>query len=364
MQNFGELIAISVAVSWTFTALFFEFAGKRIGSLVVNLLRLFFGFFLLGTMLYFTTGSYMPQNADTSTWIWMSLSGLVGFVFGDFCLFYSYTIITARFGQLLMTLAPPFAAFFGWMMLGEKLSPMGFVGMTVTLLGIAISVLKRSGTKIEESTIVGGVSNIAVVTSCEKDEKGLENVQSGAGFIKKGVIAGVLNGGKNVVGKLMPNVELNLPLKGILLGIGAALGQGFGIVLSKIGMNHYSIAAKGTEVASYIPFAATQMRIISGAIGFAVIILITRRTGTVWAGLKDKKAMGATFMGAIFGPFVGVSLSLMAVQYTNTAIASTIMATTPIIILIPYILFYKKKITLVELTGAVLSVGGVALFFL
>jgi len=378
MQNFGELIAISVAVSWTFTALFFEFAGKRIGSLVVNLLRLFFGFFLLGTMLYFTTGSYLPQNADTGTWIWMSLSGLVGFVFGDFCLFYSYTIITARFGQLLMTLAPPFAAFFGWIMLGEKLSPMGFVGMTVTLLGIAISVLKRSGTKIEESTIVGGVSNIAVVTSCEKDGKGLEDGQSGAANgqgesangkgeavnAKRGVIAGVMSGGKNVVGKLIPNVELNLPLKGILLGIGAALGQGFGIVLSKIGMNHYSVAAKGTEVASYIPFAATQMRIISGAIGFALIILITRRTGTVWAGLKDKKAMGATFMGAIFGPFVGVSLSLMAVQYTNTAIASTIMATTPIIILIPYILFYKKKITLVELAGAVLSVGGVALFFL
>lgn len=371
MQNFGELIAISVAVSWTFTALFFEFAGKRIGSLVVNLLRLFFGFFLLGTMLYFTTGSYLPQNADTGTWIWMSLSGLVGFVFGDFCLFYSYTIITARFGQLLMTLAPPFAAFFGWIMLGEKLSPMGFVGMTVTLLGIAISVLKRSGTKIEESTIVGGVSNIAVVTSCEKDGKGLEDGQSGSANgkgeavnLKRGVIAGVMSGGKNVVGKLIPNVELNLPLKGILLGIGAALGQGFGIVLSKIGMNHYSIAAKGTEVASYIPFAATQMRIISGAIGFALIILITRRTGTVWAGIKDKKAMGATFMGAIFGPFVGVSLSLMAVQYTNTAIASTIMATTPIIILIPYILFYKKKITLVELAGAVLSVGGVALFFL
>lgn len=364
MQNFGELIAISVAVSWTFTALFFEFAGKRIGSLVVNLLRLFFGFFLLGTMLYFTTGSYIPQNADTGTWIWMSLSGLVGFVFGDFCLFYSYTIITARFGQLLMTLAPPFAAFFGWLLLGEKLSPMGFVGMTVTLLGIAISVLKRGGSKIEDNSIVGGVSNISVVTSCEKDEKNLGREESRAEMVKRGVVAGVMNGGKNAIGKLMPNVQLNLPLKGILLGIGAALGQGFGIVLSKIGMNHYSIAAKGTEVASYIPFAATQMRIISGAIGFAVIILITRRTGTVWAGIKDKKAMGATFMGAIFGPFVGVSLSLMAVQYTNTAIASTIMATTPIIILIPYILFYKKKITLVELAGAVLSVGGVALFFL
>lgn len=88
MQYFGELISIAVAVSWTFTALFFEFAGKRIGSLSVNLLRLFFAFFLLGGMLYFTTGSFLPLHADASTWLWMSLSGLVGFVFGDLCLFY------------------------------------------------------------------------------------------------------------------------------------------------------------------------------------------------------------------------------------------------------------------------------------
>jgi len=54
----------------------------------------------------------------------------------------------------------------------------------------------------------------------------------------------------------------------------------------------------------------------------------------------------------------------MAIQHTNTAVASTIMATTPIIILIPYILLYKKKITFVELIGAILSVVGVSLFFL
>ena len=81
-------------------------------------------------------------------------------------------------------------------------------------------------------------------------------------------------------------------------------------------------------------------------------------------GIKDKRAMGAIFMGAIFGPFIGVSLSLMAVQYTNTAVASTIMATTPIIILIPYVLFYKRKVTFIEVLGAILSVGGVSLFFL
>lgn len=343
MQYFGELISISVAVSWTFTALFFEFAGKRIGSLSVNLLRLFFALFLLGTMLYFTTGSFWPAQADAKTWVWMSLSGVVGFVFGDLCLFYSYILITARFSQLLMTLAPPFAALFGWMLLGEKLSPMGFLGMAVTLLGIAISILKRgsaNGGKVSSGeTLVAGTSNLTVVACCEKEKKS---------FLKK----------------ITPDISLHLPLKGVLLGIGGALGQGLGIVLSKQGMNHYSVAAAGSEVASYIPFAATQMRIITGAIGFALIILLTKRVGVLRDGIKDKRAMGAIFMGAIFGPFVGVSLSLMAVQYTNTAVASTIMATTPIIILIPYVLFYKRKVTFIEVLGAILSVGGVSLFFL
>lgn len=340
MQYFGELISIAVAVSWTFTALFFEFAGKRIGSLSVNLLRLFFAFFLLGGMLYFTTGSFLPLHADASTWLWMSLSGLVGFVFGDLCLFYSYTIITARFAQLFMTLAPPFAAFFGWILLGEKLTFMGFVGMSVTLFGIGISILKKSQPKNGENTVVAGVSHMAVVTESPAEKK------------------------KSFVGKMMPNVELHLPVKGVLLGVGAALGQGFGIVLSKVGMNYYAISAEGTSVVEYIPFAATHMRIISGAIGFALIIALTGRIKILRDGVKDKKAMVVTFMGSIFGPFVGVSLSLLAVQNTNTAVASTIMATTPIIILLPYVLFYKKRVTWVEVAGAVLSVVGVSLFFL
>ena len=348
-QYFGELIAIAVAVSWTFTALFFEFAGNRVGSLVVNLLRLFFAFFLLGAMLFFTTGSFLPVNADGMTWLWMSLSGLVGFVFGDLCLFYSYILITARFSQLLMTLAPPFAALFGWMMLGENLSPMGFVGMAVTMTGIAISILKRGGKtqpsgsqtdpsrqiesgQIKDETLVAGVSSISVVTDPGSSAK--------------------------------RGIHLHLPLKGVLLGLGGALGQGLGIVLSKIGMNHYADAAQGTEVASYIPFAATQMRIITGVIGFALIIFLTGRKALLTTGIKDRKAVSAIFMGAIFGPFVGVSLSLMAVQHTNTAIASTIMATTPIIILIPYVLLYKKRITLIEILGAILSVAGVSLFFM
>ncbi|MCK9627213.1 MAG: DMT family transporter [Bacteroidales bacterium] len=319
MQYIGEVISIGVAISWALSALFFEYAGKRIGSLIVNILRLFFAFFLLGAMLMVVTGSPWPQNADRDAWLWMVLSGLVGFVFGDLCLFHSYLLITARFSQLLMTLAPPFAALFAWLIMGEELSFMAFLGMCVTLTGIAISVLKRDSA----STHVDG------------------NIIGGNGRIK-----------------------LNLPVKGLLLGIGGALGQGLGIVLSKQGMYYYELSAQGTAVASYIPFAATQIRIITGLIGFSLIIILSGRFKNLLKGFKDAKGMRSTFAGSVFGPFIGVSLSLMAVQYTDAAIASTIMATTPVIILIPYILLYKKKVTPVELLGAILSVGGVALFFI
>lgn len=320
MQYLGEVISIGVAISWTLSALFFEYAGKRIGSLIVNILRLFFAFFLLGGMLMVVTGSPWPQNADTDAWFWMVLSGLVGFVFGDLCLFHSYLLITARFSQLLMTLAPPFAALFAWLIMGEELSFKAFLGMCVTLTGIAISVMKR------------------------------DSAPSASGD------------GKNNMGN--GRIKLNLPLKGLLLGIGGALGQGLGIVLSKQGMNYYELSAQGTTVASYIPFAATQIRIITGLVGFSVIIILSGRFKNLVEGVKDSKGMKSTFAGSIFGPFIGVSLSLMAVQYTDAAIASTIMATTPIIILVPYILIYKKKVTPIELFGAVLSVGGVALFFI
>jgi Predicted membrane protein len=309
MQYTGELISIAVAVSWTVTALFIEQASRQIGSLVVNVIRMVFSFLLIGGLLFFTTGSFIPQLADGATWFWMILSGLVGFVFGDLCLFYSYTLITSRFSQLIMTLAPPFAALSGWLMLGETMRPLGIVGMVLTLGGIAVSIFNRPQ-----------------------------------------------NGEK---------LKLKLPLRGILFALGGALGQGVGIVLSKKGMLYYEMSAAGNEaVSEFIPFAATQIRVITGFVGFTAIVLLSGRWPKLKEAFRNRKALSNTFWGSFFGPAVGVSLSLMAVLYTSAGIASTIMATVPILILIPYRLLYKQRISWPEIAGAFVSVCGVALFFL
>ena len=312
MQYTGEIIALGVACSWTVTALFAEVGSKRIGSLQLNVVRMLLSLLMLGGTLWFMTGSPFPRYASGEAWFWLSLSGFVGYLLGDYCLFNSYIIIGSRFGQLFMTLAPPTAAIAGWIILGEKMQLQGVLGMLVTLTGIGISVLNKGGAE-----------------------------------------------GK---GKL----SLKLPLKGVLLGVGAGIGQGIGLVLSKVGMNFYEAALPSGEeaVAAMLPFASTFMRAVTGAIGFLGVMILQKKLGTLVTAAKDKKGMNAAFWATFTGPFIGVSLSLMAVRYTEAGIASTLMALTPVFILWPAHLVFGQKVTFKEVIGAIISVAGVSLFFI
>ena len=309
MLYLGEVISLGVAVSWTITALFAEVASKRLGALQLNVIRMFLSLLMLGSTLWWFTGSFLPLHADATTWFWLSLSGFVGYLLGDYCLFNSYILIGSRFGQLFMTLAPPTAAVAAWMILGETLSVQALLGMAVTLTGISISVLNK------------GTSH---------------------------------------------KFSLKLPLKGVLFGIGAGIGQGVGLVLSKVGMNHYesSIPMDEGAVMDMLPFASTFMRAVTGAIGFLLVMMIQKKLHTLFQAVSDGKGMGAAVGATITGPFIGVAFSLMAVQYTEAGIASTLMALTPILILWPSHFFFGQQVTFKEIIGACISVFGASLFFI
>ena len=139
----GELYALMVAAFWTVTALSFESAGRRVGSLPVNIIRLVFGFGFLCLLNGACRELPFPVDASRHNWLWLSLSGMVGFVIGDLFLFKSFTLVGSWLAMLIMTLAPPLAAVFGWVFLGEKISPLGLGGMALTLLGIALAVFHR-----------------------------------------------------------------------------------------------------------------------------------------------------------------------------------------------------------------------------
>lgn len=312
MAHLGEIISLVVAVLWTATALFADEASRRIGSLSANVIRLSLASVFLALLLWVTLGRPWPVYADGKAWLWLSLSALVGYVFGDWCLFNCYLSIGARFGQLFMTLAPPIAAIAGWMLLGERLRPTIWLAMAVTLGGIALSILGRE------------------------------------------------DGGRH-------RLSFTLPLKGILLGLGAGLGQGVGLVLSKIGLQHYSAALPAdvpAAMGTMLPFASTLVRALVGAAGFLLLMAVRREMPLLRASLHDRKGMSYALGMTLFGPVFGVSLSLMAVQYTDAGIASTLMALTPVLILLPSALLYRQRIRPKEWIGAVVSILGVALFFL
>ena len=308
MAYIGELISIGVAFSWTATALLSEFGSKRLGNLTLNVLRM--GLALLFSLVLFgaVTGSPLPAGVPAEACGWMLLSGLVGYVIGDFCLFQCYILIGSRFGQLFMTLAPLSAALMAWITLGQQMKPMSIVAMLVTLFGIGISVLGRGNHHM---------------------------------------------------------VSLKLPLNGVLFAIGAAMCQGIGLVLSKIGMDHYDVAAMTKAGVSewLIPFSANFYRCIAGIIGFTILLYFRDGIGHLREAMHDRKGLSVAIATTIFGPFVGVGFSLMAVQYTAAGIASTLMAMTPIIILLPSYWLFHEKITWKAVLGAFISVIGVSLFF-
>jgi drug/metabolite transporter (DMT)-like permease len=311
MRYLGEIISIGVACSWTVTAIVSEIGSRQMGVLNFNTWRLAAALVFSVFLSLVLTGHFLPVYAGPTTWAWMSLSGVVGYFFGDFCLFKSYIYISSRYGQLFMTLAPAAAALVAWLVLGQSLRTGNVIAMVITLSGIAIAVLSK--------------------------EEGHRRI------------------------------KVNMPWKGVLYGIGAGLGQGLGLVLSKIGMDYYEHDIPAEVLGSMrnaIPFEANLIRCMAGFVCFFITVMIRRGGVQLYENIGNKTAVRSVFTAVIFGPFLGVGFSLMALQFTYVGIAQTLMSLTPIIILLPSYWIFKQPITLKAVVGACVSVFGASLFFL
>lgn len=295
-SHLGEIAALCTAVFWTITALCFEQAARRVGSLALNWIRLVMGMTFLSLFTWLYRGSAFPADATGHMWLWLSLSGLIGFTFGDLCLFQAFVLIGSRISMLMMALVPPFTAIMSWAVMGEVMTPTDLTGMFLVTGGIALVVLERPA------------------------------------------------GGKRI--------QLSHPVLGLVLALGGAMGQATGLVLSKYGMGVYNA------------FSSTQIRGFAGILGFSVLFFPLKRWGRIRDALCHKSGLGFTTAGAFFGPFLGVSFSLLAVQNTATGVASTIMAIVPVLIIPPAVLIFRERVTIKEVLGAFIAVGGVALLFI
>lgn len=292
----GEIAALATALCWAVTATSFENAGKKIGSMNLNLMRLLLGMIFLSTFTFVTRGYILPTDATASGWFWLMMSGFVGIVLGDLLLFEAFVRIGSRISMLIYASVPPLSGIMAYFFLGESMTWIQILGMLVTLVGIA--------------------SVILVPVEGQK------------------------------------KMKLSHPLAGILLAFGGAFGQAAGYILGKFGM------------AEYDAFSSTQIRLIAGIIGFAVLFTFRGHWPKFKDAFKQKDAYLPLGLGSFFGPFLGISLSLFAVQRINPGVASTLTSITPVL-LIPFAFFIKKEtVRMREVIGTVVTLVGIGIMFM
>jgi drug/metabolite transporter (DMT)-like permease len=297
MEFIGELAALSTSFFFAMTALIFTTTGRMVGSQVTNRVRLIFALIYLVILNVILFGEPLPFSAESSRWIWLGLSGVIGLSLGDAFLFQSLVSLGPRLGTLLLSLAPIFGSIIAWVFFGESLTFWQITGIVLALAGIAWVVMAHQEP---------------------------------------------------------PNTPHGHTRRGVLFGILAGLGQAIGFVFSKQGMS-----------GDFSPFQANAIRMLAAVVFIWAWTVIEGKTSATITALREQpRAIRLIALGALMGPLLGVSASLLAVQHAKIGVASTLMALPPVIILpISYFVF-KEKIGWQAILGTVLAIAGVAVLFL
>ena len=298
----GELIAILTTLCWSLGIFPFTEATKRVGAAPITQYRLLLAWLIISVILFFSNGlgaSDLFSNPQPYHYLFLGLSGIIGFTIGDYCSFTSFKLLGPKLGSLYTTFAPGAALSIGFLVLGESINSIGIIGILIT---------------------IGGV---IWLTLSKKDKAAAEL----AGFKRD--------------------------KKGIIYGIIGALCQGTGLVLSKYGMDYYSEKLP-TMHAVWIRllFAFTMAFIVS----LFAKKLISNSKPII---SNHNNALPFMIAGTFLGPVAGVSLSLLAIQKLEVAVAQTIFALLPIFVLPINLMVYKEKITAQSVFACATAILGV-----
>jgi drug/metabolite transporter (DMT)-like permease len=143
-------------------------------------------------------------------------------------------------------------------------------------------------------------------------------------------------------------------VQGVLFGLGGATGQALGLVTSKLGL-----------VGDFPALSGNVIRMLSATLVMWVITLLIGKAGsTLQRFFSAGRAQFYVVGGAVVGPFIGVWLSLIAVQYTAVGIASTLMSLAPIFLLPIGRFVFNERVGWKAIGGTMIALIGVAILFL
>jgi drug/metabolite transporter (DMT)-like permease len=324
--NVGYLAGLSVSALWTVTSLFFTAAGRRIGPTMVNAVRIATAVALHTVTHRLLTGRWVP-DAHSRQVLFLAASGVMGLTIGDQAIISAFVTVGPRLALLVMTTAPLMAAGFGMAFLAESLPSSAWLGIVLTISGVAWVILER-----------GHASESAA--------------------------------------------DRSRRLRGCFYAFIAAACQAGGLLLSKQGMGHGWLPREE----HLPPQTATLIRMTFAGFGMAPLLAWRAFQRRVPLGESDTASQPVSpadanpphdglapspyrtgvilaCLGAVTGPFLGVWMSLVASDRVPLGVAQTLCSLPPVLILPFAAIVYRERLTVRAVAGAALAVLGVALLF-
>jgi drug/metabolite transporter (DMT)-like permease len=293
----GEMAAMATSVLWAVSSSFFTLGGRQQNPFITNRVRLVGATLLLFVTHLLFLGTVLPTES-IYVWLLLALSGIIGLAVGDGMLFLAYVRIGPRVSMLLMSLVPIVTTASAWIFLGETLGLEKIFAIGIVIGGISMVILeRRKGPSIFKITVIG-----------------------------------------------------------ILLGLGAMLGQAIGLLIAKEAMVNMD--------SSNVPLSATLIRMICGTIALWIASIGGGKIKRTLSSVKDRKFMRFILFAMVFGPYLGIWASYIAIDNAPLGIASTLMALPPLFMIPISRVIFKERITMISVLGTVVAIIGVAIIFL
>ena len=298
----GETAALVAAFLWTISSMIW-------GRIDLTATTLNFAKNVVGIVMVFAhlvvVAILLQQplfTASSASWVWLAVSGFIGIFIGDSFFFRSLQVLGPRLALIMSTTAPIFALILGWLFLREHLGFIAVQGVILTIVGVAIVISERK---------------------TEREDPGL----------KPGTLT-----------------------EGIWCGIGSAVCQALGGVLSRRG---YNDLATGESLCA--PIEGSFIRILVATIAAIFMMLLRKQLVETAAVVFQWKHLKLIAPATAIGTWLGIWLSQIAFKESDAAIAQTLMATCPLFA-IP-IMWYagKYRFTVLSVLGTLGAIVGVFL---
>ncbi|MEM6252322.1 MAG: DMT family transporter [Cyanobacteria bacterium P01_D01_bin.156] len=157
-----------------------------------------------------------------------------------------------------------------------------------------------------------------------------------------------------VVSERSPKANSHNPkptiIRGLCFGIVAALGQSIGSVLSRAALADTAVD----------PLWSTLLRLSAGLVCIGGLLLFRRQAQTCIR--PSSRLLGGVAIAAFFGTYLGIWLQQVALKYSPTGVAQSLLATSPIMVL-PMALIIGERVTFRAVCGAIVALVGVWLLF-